>query len=938
MNARSIGLSRRGIGRALSRAAFATTLIAGLSICPEAIATPSYRLFESGQVRPLALSPSGKLLFAVNTPDNRLEVFAVNTGGLTHRASIPVGLEPVAVAARSDEEVWVVNHLSDSVSVVRLGPLGYRGAVVRTLLVGDEPRDIVFAGPNKRRAFITAAHRGQNIPHDPQLTTPGVGRADVWVFDAASLGASLGGDPLTIVTLFSDTPRALAATPDGSRVYAAAFHSGNRTTIVHDSLVPDGGETAGGLPGPTTNFEEIPRPEVGLIVKFDGEHWVDELNRPWDDKLRLSLPDKDVFVIDATAHPPAQLAGSGGFYTGVGTVLFNMAVNPVSGKVYVSNTEARNDLRFEGPGIFAGSSLRGHLHESRITVLSSAGAAPRHLNKHIEYDACCAPLPNDENEKSLAQPLGMAVSGDGETLYVAAFGSSRIGVYDTAALEGDTFVPSTADQIPLTGGGPTGMVLDEARGRIYVMTRFDNAISVVNTAAREEIAHLSMYNPEPPSVVEGRPFLYDARRSSSHGDSSCGSCHIFGDLDSLAWDLGNPDGSVLDNPTLVVPPIPGAGFGEDGFFGENADFHPMKGPMTTQSLRGMENHGPMHWRGDRTGGNAEATSQPDEGGFDEEAAFKRFNPAFMDLLGRHAELDDPEMQAFTDFVLQVTYPPNPIRSLDNSLTPSQESGRDAFLNTVVTPTGTCDGCHRLDPDANPSEGAFAGFFGTDGRAGTSPDPQFFKVPHLRGLYQKVGMFGAGFTHVSLGPDPFLGDQVRGFGFNHDGAFPDLFRFNSGFDLFAGNPLGLPVTPENAQIKRDIEQFMLAFDTNLAPIVGQQATLTASSYAAVTERIDLLRERADAGECDLIAKGRLAHHDFGFLYLGGGQFAGDRQLLDAIPDTLLRLLVALPGSALTYTCAPPGSGERMGVDRDLDGHLDGDEIAAGSDPADPQSTP
>ncbi|WP_437995438.1 hypothetical protein WMF26_29565 [Sorangium sp. So ce185] len=938
MNARSIGLSRRGIGRALSRVAFAATLFAGVSSGPEAIAAPSYRLFESGQVRPLALSPNGKLLFAVNTPDNRLEVFAVNAGGLAHRASIPVGLEPVAVAARSDEEVWVVNHLSDSVSVVRLGPLGYRGAVERTLLVGDEPRDIVFAGRNKRRAFITTAHRGQNIPHDPQLTTPGVGRADVWVFDAASLGASLGGDPLTIVTLFGDTPRALAATPDGSRVYAAAFHSGNRTTVVHDSLVPDGGEEAGGLPGPTTNFEGIPRPEVGLIVKFDGEHWVDELSRPWDDKLRLSLPDKDVFVIDAKANPPAQLPGSSGFYTGVGTILFNMAVNPVSGKVYVSNTEARNDLRFEGPGIFAGSSLRGHLHESRITVLSSAGVAPRHLNKHIDYDACCAPLPNDENEKSLAQPLGMAVSGDGKTLYVAAFGSSKIGVYDTAALEGDTFTPSTAAQIPLTGGGPTGMALDQARKRMYVMTRFDNAISVIDTAAREEIAHLPLYNPEPPSVVAGRPFLYDARMSSSHGDSSCGSCHVFGDFDSLAWDLGNPDGSVVNNPTLVVPPIPGAGFGDDGFFGEDPDFHPMKGPMVTQSLRGMDNHGPMHWRGDRTGGNAEPTSQPDEGGFDEEAAFKKFNPAFMDLLGRHAELGDPEMQAFTDFILQVTYPPNPIRNLDNSLTPAQQSGRDTFMNTVVAPTGSCESCHRLDPGGNPSEGVFAGFFGTDGRAAVSPDPQFFKVPHLRNQYQKVGMFGAAFTTLSHGPDPFLGDQVRGFGFNHDGAFPDLFRFNSGFDQFEGNPVGLPVTPENAQLKRDMEQFMLAFDSNLAPIVGQQTTLTASTYAAVEGRIDLLIERADAGECDLIAKGRIAQQEFGFLYLGGGHFAADRQSLGAVPDALLRLLVALPGSALTYTCAPPGSGERMGVDRDLDGHLDGDETSAGSDPADPQSTP
>src|SRR2546430_10042502 len=41
-------------------------------------------------------------------------------------------------------------------------------------------RDIVFAGPGRSRAFITTAHRGQNVPYDPQLTTPGIGRADVW--------------------------------------------------------------------------------------------------------------------------------------------------------------------------------------------------------------------------------------------------------------------------------------------------------------------------------------------------------------------------------------------------------------------------------------------------------------------------------------------------------------------------------------------------------------------------------------------------------------------------------------------------------------------------------------------------------------------------------------------------------------------------------------
>src|SRR5882762_8724702 len=73
----------------------------------------SFTLFESGQVRPLALSADKQHLFAVNTPDNRLEVFRIRGNHLDHAASIPVGLEPVAVAVRGEREVWVVNHLSD---------------------------------------------------------------------------------------------------------------------------------------------------------------------------------------------------------------------------------------------------------------------------------------------------------------------------------------------------------------------------------------------------------------------------------------------------------------------------------------------------------------------------------------------------------------------------------------------------------------------------------------------------------------------------------------------------------------------------------------------------------------------------------------------------------------------------------------------------------
>ena len=100
--------------------------------------------------------------------------------------------------------------------------------------------------------------------------------------------------------------------------------------------------------------------------------------------------------------------------------------------------------------------------------------------------------------------------------------------------------------------------------------------------------------------------------------------------------------------------------------------------MTTQSLRGMANAGPMHWRGDRTGGNDAGSS------LDEDAAFKKFNVAFGGLLGRSKPLTGSEMQAFTDFILQATYPPNPIRGLDNSLTSDQQVGRNLFVSSTKT--------------------------------------------------------------------------------------------------------------------------------------------------------------------------------------------------------------------------------------------------------------
>lgn len=890
---------------------------------------PSFINFESGQVRPLAMAADGSALYAVNTPDARLEIFDLTGAAPRLIESVGVGLEPVAVALDPMGRAWVVNHLSDSVSIVDVAASPPR--VVRTLLVGDEPRDVVFAGPRRGRAFITSAHRGQNHPVPRgDFDVEGVGRADVWVFDSESLGAPLGGTPSTILTLFADVPRALAVSPDGSQVYAAAFHSGNRTTAVSEGVVCDGGPAAGpcivsgvsypgGLPAPFENAAGATAPEVGLIVRqFDDDGpWLDELGRDWSAAVRFEMPDEDVFAIDAMANPPVQTAA----FPGVGTTLFGMAVHPITGDVYVANTEAHNEVRFEGPGTLVRdmelrpgqpATVRGRLHEARITRIAGDVVTPIPLNPHIDYDA--SPQPEDTRWRSIATPNALAFSADGATLYVSALGSSAIGVIPTAELEAGTVSTDESRLISLRDpwpSGPSGVAVDDARGRLYALTRFDDSLVTIDLATQAVTARSRMHSPEPEAVVVGRPVLYDAVFTSSNGEASCASCHTFGDNDQLAWDLGDPDGVVLPNPN------------PRGVIGGGVPFHPMKGPMTTQSLRGMSDHGPMHWRGDRTAGHSGGDP------LDERGAFIEFNGAFEALLGRDdGPLSPADMGRFADFAMTLFYPPNPIRRLDNSLRPDEARGNDVYFDrAAIDSVTTCNGCHVLDRSR--------GFFGGDGRTTFENEVQHFKVPHLRNAYTKVGMFGM--------PDiPFIGGtdhgstgaQIRGFGYLHDGSVDTAERFFHA-TVFAGFA--------DETERADMAAFMMAFDSLLAPIVGQQVTLGASATGSdVLSRALLLVERAQASqvwpggtmapECDLVVRGVVEGEDRGWLLEDDGMFHSDRAAEAPLtPIALLRR--AGGGNILTATCVPPGSGARMAYDRDSDGIRDRDEIDAGDDPAD-----
>ena len=820
----------------------------------------------------------------------------------------------------------MVNHLSDSVSIVDAS--GAVPFVSRTLLVGDEPRDLVFAGTGGNRAFITTAHRGQHrtdpsisaVPGagDPQLTTEGIGRADVWVFDATGLGSALGGTPIEILSFFADTPRALAT--DGTTVYVAAFHSGNQTTVIHEATVCNGFDTStgcmvdgfmapGGVPGPSATSGGANAPETGLIVKFDGAAWRDAAGRDWSPFVRLSLPDTDVFAFDANT------LAAGSSFSGVGTILFNMTVNPVSGKLYVTNTESPNEVRFEGPGTHGGSTVQGHVAETRISVLDPTGPSVdvQPLNGHIDYNLLGASVPAGTKDHSLSTPLQTVVSSDGTKAYTAAFGSGKIGVFDTSDLEDPNFEmnfdPTVESAAYLTtGNGPAGLALNESANRLYVLTRWNNAVVSIDLSTQAIVQDLSLYNPEPASVTDGRAFLYDATATSQNGEASCAGCHVFGDVDSLAWNLGNPDGLVgTNNQTSII--------------GTPTAFHPMKGPMTTQTLRGLSTHGAMHWRGDRLDGffGTDPCTETSGAECDEVLSFNNFIEAFVDLVGRDGAIGGTEMQAFTDFALQLMQPPNPVRALDNGLNGAEFNGAIFYLaDGADQGLLSCIGCHALD--------ASQGFFGAQGAESFDSEPQNFKIPHLRNAYQKVGMFG-----LSLSGGVNLGPQVRGFGFNHDGSFDTIQSF------LAQSNFSLTLAQEQA-----LEAFVLAFPSDLAPIVGQQVTIGPATFGDtdLNARLDLLDTRAGTAfdslvlggtvtECDVIVKTVEGGVAKGYVRMATGLYLPDDGGA-SLTEAALRAKADPLGDAqtLTYTCAPPGSGTRMGVDRDEDQLGDGVETNTG----------
>ena len=903
-------------------------LLAAISVHGQSSTTNFYNStnfynWETAPVHPVALSPDGTRLVICNLPDARVEIFDVTSGLPAPLGSVPVGIDPVTVRFRTAAELWVANYISGTISIVDLPTM----RVINTFATTNQPSDIVFAG-SPQMAFISC---GQ-----PNL---------VQVFNPTNYQV------VTNIAIDGNRPRAMDVSPDGSKVYAAIFESGNASTIIGTGVslgfpranpvdfpfAPSGGQN----PPPNNGANFVPPvnpaitsapPKVSLIVKKNSAgRWMDDNNGDWTEFIRgtnatytgrvpgWDLPDHDLAVIDANAF-------SVNYACGLMNICMGVAVNPATGKISVIGTDALNSIRFQP--VLNGIFIRVNIAQvDPLTLTSSV----KDLNPHLNYQT--PQVSATERAKSVGDPRGIVWSPDGSVGYVTGMGSGNLIMIDSQGNRAGT------NAVISVGQGPTGMALDSVRNRLYVYNRFDGSVTTVDTGSQTVTNTLSLFDPTPSVIKAGRPFLYNTQITSGLGQAACASCHVDTRFDRLAWDLGDP--------TDVVKVITNANFGNFTPPSIN-NYHPMKGPMTTLTLQDIIGHEPFHWRGDRDG-------------------IEQFNLTFTNLQAATNAIDPNQMAEMKGFLATVRFPPNPYRNFDNSLPtnlplPGQFAlGRGALPAGTQLPNGnavngqllfrqttnlttSCVTCHTT-PTGLGTDMHFTGFSWAQFPLGTNSAHHIalielerannlpFKVPSLRNVFDKFGM------------DLLHTNSRSGFGFFHDGSVDTVTRFiQNGFDFTSD------------QQTADLDAFLLSFsgsdltagsltDRNRSPgvasldtpaAVGRQITVNNSNgVALITNMIALAN--SSTSRVDLIVKGFEGGLARGWFYnRTNGLFQSDR-IAETESPTALRALAAA-GAEQTYTVVPRGTGWRMGIDRDADGYPDRDELDYGSDPANPLSIP
>jgi YVTN family beta-propeller protein len=447
----------------------------------------------------------------VNTPADTVDVIDAANPAVMSR--INVGIDPVSVAVRPDgNEVWVSNHVSDSVSVIDTNPASATDLQVIATIQDfdlatratrfDEPVGIAFASNDK--AYVALSSENQ-----------------VAVIDVATRRVT---DRLDIT---AQDPRAITVR-DG-RLYVIPFESNNRTQI-------------SGCTGPLD----------GDLCTFDAtEHVITNNNvlstfAVVDIVKHPEIPDRDLYVFDTATDQLVDVVDA------LGTLLYGMAVDS-TGRVFVAQADARNDANGRAGTLGHGlAEMENRAFLNQLTSVDCAGGA---CGVPTVIDLEPLPPADPAPGLALATPFAIQVSDDDSTVFASAAGSNKLFTLDAASgtVLGRVDVGAVPRGIALTSD------VDGNPQQAWVFNAVANSVSVVDVsdpATPQVTTTVALDDPTHPTVKAGRIAFSDANASTT-GTFSCESCHPDGGTDQLAWVLDTPicsaAGCTQIPPRITMP-------------------------------------------------------------------------------------------------------------------------------------------------------------------------------------------------------------------------------------------------------------------------------------------------------------------------------------------------------------------------------------------------
>ncbi len=628
-------------------------LVAALLLSPVAGLITSVEVVETSVGHPTFMSPHSKPIavrgghvFVVNTPADTVDVIDTATREVVKR--INVGIDPVGIAVRPDgNEVWIANHVSDSVSVIDADPQSVTFLQVIATVQDfdpttratrfDEPVGIAFASDDK--AYVALSSENQ-----------------IAVIDTATRRVTRR------LPITAQDPRAI--TVRGDRLYVIPFESNNQTQL-SGCIGPIDGDLC------TFNgFEHVVANNNVLSLGYDA----DIVRHP-------NVPDRDLYVFDTTTDQLVDVVDT------VGTLLYGLTVDS-NGRVFVTQADARNDANgragTRGDGL---EELENRAFLNRITSVDCSGGACGEL-RFIDLE----PLPpmHPEPDMTLATPFAIQISDDDSTLVVSAASSNKIFTLD--ALSGEVSGRVDVDAVP------RGIALESADdgspSRAWVLNAVANTVSVVDVSDTANLTvtdTITLDDPTNPAVKRGRMAFNDAGASTT-GTFSCESCHPDGNTDQLLWVLDTPicdvQGCTQIMPRLTMP-IRGlrdtAPYHWDGIPGDPY------GGNNTANIRGSD---PPNCTSEEP---ESCTRFLVDGSL--ATTMKMAGDSSVNDEGKPGALSSAERDDMAKFLLSVPYPPAQRRAYDNVMSTQAKTGFRLFhiegdLQGGPTPN-VCGNCHRM---------------------------------------------------------------------------------------------------------------------------------------------------------------------------------------------------------------------------------------------------